>query len=765
MTSCIRLKSRERVVAVCLNERLNERRKAGVEKVLHTIKKIKTMLSDKTYFKRIFFVISSGFVFSMIVVFFSVFFLSRNILVSSEKDSTYSEADNFASWNDVRISTAKSILDTLISDDDVIKYAITGDHVYTMAISDRLNAYGSVLSGYYVNIGIVDLNRQSSIALMGVNKIDLSAITLPGNLDTVHYAPSTDKSLCLLNGHEYKGKSFYKKRIYADGNELLFFYTLYDNSRFDVRRTDKADDCYGVLYTDNLIYLSNKGYNGKAVEALAGKGNGFGEHGRFISYKLISREDPGFSYFYCTKTPGFAGFYIVIVILALLLLCLSFAIALVAASRLYSPINDIVVKFKRFNNENAEEGDIPYVLSSMEDMFDNITQFTQENRKNQDIIMNKFFADLLSGNVSDDNNYVEKFIKENRLEVLFKKHTPVAFLVANSMDISETYGSEGMSYIKKDIIEILEESLGEFYIYHDCYEGFVAFIPGNAVRYESIFENLSDVLETDFNIIVKVFIGNTIQDYSSEMAAYNAILLQRDEAFLYNSDKAVFRVGDQPKNTNVIAYSIEMERRLIDYILNDKRAAAEQTITTVIENNITQDVTISTIHQLRSSFKVTIMRILTYVGNSIDEVYGDGDILKFTTNGRSLDDIKQCLFDMFVPLLESMPKEDDTKTVHDKEKIRIFIDEQIKNNIGLDDLAQYLNYSSWYTSKIFKNLFNQNFRSYVNMRRVEIAKSLLENGCKVSEAAAAVGCAHIETFIRIFKKSTGILPSEYARRF
>lgn len=725
---------------------------------------IRKMLSDKTYYKKVFMGMMSAYILAVLAVSVIVFIAGRDLVMSGEKDAAHSAAEHFASWNDSRINSVQSILDTLLYDDDVIKYAITGDRIYMTEIDDKIHTYSAVLSDYYVNMGIIDPARDSSISMSGVNRLDISAITLPDSLDTTHYARSDDSQLVLTNGYSYDGTSFYKSRVYAGDNELIFFYTLYDRSLFDAQISENDRGSYGILHNKELIYVTNDQEDGsKAITEAAQSRDGDGSGGGFMTYKLTSSTDLAFSYVYAVKPPSFAWFYICILLMILVLSFVSVTVVTLMTKSLYSPINDIVVKFKRFNNDSTEKEDVPYVLSKMDSMFEDINKIKQESIRNQSIITDKFFEDWLSGNMSAGR--AAKIIQENHYELLTERHTPVSFYIANGDEVVDYYGTEGVPYIKQDIIDILKKSIDSFYIYHDCYVGFVVFIPGDAEPYETIFEQLSDMLETDFNIIVKIFIGNTVSDYSGDVKAYNDILMYREDTFLLDLEKSVYKVGEyEPEGQHAITYSLEMERRLIDDFLHGRRDSAEDMINNMINSNITYNATVSVVNQLQSSFNVTIMRILMYLGKDIEEMYPNREILNFPTIGKDIDTIKQNLFKMFEPLLDSIPKESESESNYDREKISSYIDQNIKNNIGLDDLAQYMNYSSWYTSKIFKNIFNQNFRSYVNMRRVEIAKEMLDNGSKVSEAAAAVGCAHIETFIRIFKKHTGMVPSEYAKR-
>ena len=70
-----------------------------------------------------------------------------------------------------------------------------------------------------------------------------------------------------------------------------------------------------------------------------------------------------------------------------------------------------------------------------------------------------------------------------------------------------------------------------------------------------------------------------------------------------------------------------------------------------------------------------------------------------------------------------------------------------------------------YVSKVFARKTGEKFSSYVSRKRIELAKALLAAGnARISHVAEQAGFGNdIQYFSRIFKKSTGMPPSEFAR--
>ncbi|WNS44172.1 response regulator transcription factor [Paenibacillus sp. MMS20-IR301] len=85
-------------------------------------------------------------------------------------------------------------------------------------------------------------------------------------------------------------------------------------------------------------------------------------------------------------------------------------------------------------------------------------------------------------------------------------------------------------------------------------------------------------------------------------------------------------------------------------------------------------------------------------------------------------------------------------------------------NLKLETLADVFAYSSPYLGKLFKSSTGSSFNSYLDKVRIEKAKELLDQGCKIHQAASEVGFSDVDYFREKFKKIEGISPSVYRRK-
>lgn len=95
-----------------------------------------------------------------------------------------------------------------------------------------------------------------------------------------------------------------------------------------------------------------------------------------------------------------------------------------------------------------------------------------------------------------------------------------------------------------------------------------------------------------------------------------------------------------------------------------------------------------------------------------------------------------------------------------------YLDKHYGEDINLNIVADKLNLTSSYLSSTFKEKTGINFSEYLNTLRIERAKELLMNlDLRIQDIALQVGYQNVNSFIRMFKRSSGLTPGEYRKRY
>lgn len=98
-------------------------------------------------------------------------------------------------------------------------------------------------------------------------------------------------------------------------------------------------------------------------------------------------------------------------------------------------------------------------------------------------------------------------------------------------------------------------------------------------------------------------------------------------------------------------------------------------------------------------------------------------------------------------------------------RLRHFVEEHYMEDISVLDMARTFGYSEAYFCKLFKQNFGKNFVTYLTEYRVELAKKALEDlRCNVKAVGQQVGYGDSNYFTKVFRRITGMSPSEYRSR-
>lgn len=89
------------------------------------------------------------------------------------------------------------------------------------------------------------------------------------------------------------------------------------------------------------------------------------------------------------------------------------------------------------------------------------------------------------------------------------------------------------------------------------------------------------------------------------------------------------------------------------------------------------------------------------------------------------------------------------------------LEEEMDQEITLHTVADRLYVNSSYLSRLFKQEVGVAFSAYVLERKMERAKSLLQQGQKVYDTARLVGYRDVSYFTKVFRKYWGVNPGEF----
>lgn len=94
-----------------------------------------------------------------------------------------------------------------------------------------------------------------------------------------------------------------------------------------------------------------------------------------------------------------------------------------------------------------------------------------------------------------------------------------------------------------------------------------------------------------------------------------------------------------------------------------------------------------------------------------------------------------------------------------------YIHQNLYSACRVVDIAQHIHLNAQYFAVIFKAEVGQEPSTYVRDKKISEAKALLRQcNCSVAEIADALGFCDTSHFVRVFKRTVGITPKQFASR-
>lgn len=116
--------------------------------------------------------------------------------------------------------------------------------------------------------------------------------------------------------------------------------------------------------------------------------------------------------------------------------------------------------------------------------------------------------------------------------------------------------------------------------------------------------------------------------------------------------------------------------------------------------------------------------------------------------------------------LDGMPKRRPVRRPQERERLlraRQILDRDFSNNWTIERLAREVGVNEKQLKYGFRELVGLPVHAYLVAARLEAAARLLKQGASVAEAAGSVGFGNLSHFSKVFRKSKGVSPSQFAR--
>lgn len=273
----------------------------------------------------------------------------------------------------------------------------------------------------------------------------------------------------------------------------------------------------------------------------------------------------------------------------------------------------------------------------------------------------------------------------------------------------------------------------------------------------AIFEKISRLLKCQLTVVG----GQLIEDPSHWHESYLTAITAKAYQSLLEQDQWEYEdIKNRKGGTMVCSYDEEMELSL--QLLEDDPIALKLWVQRYINHLLVDpEVTPQSFESAIQSVVIAahrwINRVLSAIGRKVSLEVNQPS-LQYTLDRNPNDTLFQHLH-IIMKLYHHYYAEG--KTAHIQKAI-VYIEEQIGKDLRLQQVAEFVHLHPNHLSEIFKKETGMKFVDYVTGKKIGRATEILATSpAKVSEVANRVGYEDVKYFGQIFKKYTGLTPSEY----
>jgi two-component system response regulator YesN len=143
----------------------------------------------------------------------------------------------------------------------------------------------------------------------------------------------------------------------------------------------------------------------------------------------------------------------------------------------------------------------------------------------------------------------------------------------------------------------------------------------------------------------------------------------------------------------------------------------------------------------------------------------DDEFLHRFIDASHINDLKKILYDyLLAEMKENASKKESTHSGVITKAMR-YIDQNYSNNISLNDVAESINMSYFYFSRLFKESTGKSFSDYLTEYRIDKSIELMKDeNLSIKQISYDIGYNDPNYFSKIFKKLKGITPTDYRGR-
>jgi AraC-like DNA-binding protein len=531
--------------------------------------------------------------------------------------------------------------------------------------------------------------------------------------------------------------------VSSDSNELDIDLSSY---------TDRDKICYDTIHGQEYIlqFFSSKILNCSYVSAISSK-------------------------VFWEKLYGLRTMSLISILLSMMI---SIVLSWMLARRSYSPISSIVHTIRNnsdFQYDFKKKSELDFIREVLMNSFSENDLLSSRIENSNNNLLDDFLLHAMQGTLAQ-YNYFEKEFENIRIHFISDSF---CILLVNIDSVNEEITGSlnsdgGQRTLSLIIMNIMLELCGK------SHRGFVLNLMSNVYAVVLNFsqntlpadkldgaldigQSFQSFIKQYFNITSTISVSYPTEGIYNINNAYRQALEAMEYRYLIGKGSLIpYKDITEKKFTYNNSFNSKNTQILIQYVKENNQEDISTIVNGIIDNSILDNnSSLRVIECFKYDLINTINKIIFEIG-AVDFEKEKG-FLSSLINAETFDEFKVALKSALWHLRIYWEESKEQFTICDKAEALIhncYMDVNLNNSI----IADKLNISPSYLSKLFKNQKNISLLDYLYQVRLSYAKTFLkETNLTVEEIAAKTGFISNSSLTKTFKKYEGITPGSYRK--
>ncbi len=455
-----------------------------------------------------------------------------------------------------------------------------------------------------------------------------------------------------------------------------------------------------------------------------------------------------------------------IIYISIGLLILGIFLSFMISRKIYNPVKKLAadIKLRRGVDIIGNDNEVTLLSKTFDAMIKEEDQLFNNIEKSKKYLRENYLLGLLRGKVASDDEQLGLFPYKNFICSIID--------IDKYKDFVANFSDEHQYYLKTVILNLTEKTIGTSFT---C-SGIV--MEGGRIVVIINFDNteinyVHSFLKESFMIIQKesakiiettitVCLGNMYDNIEKVRTSYNEAQNLLKFRFILGYEKIICDIDKNACNSKYF-YPFNMEKQILNNVDTGSKKALLVSLNDLInEIKANKDLTFDNVMLILNQLLGNTIKYLLNLNLSVSKIFGSNfNIYSQLAETETLDEAGLFLINIYLRIIEYRDQSKIDNKSHIA-KIMEYIQNNYKQDIAINTLAEYVGLSYSHVRKVFNDETGENIVNYINNMRIEEAQRLLrQTSTNINDIALSLGYNNKQSFNRFFKKYVGINPGEY----